>query len=196
MNPLNPDSPREVESVIARGVEVVMLPMVIEPDEARRFAALVDGRATLVLLVEHADALANLPELVRVEGVDEVHIGLNDLALSLGLRNRWLALAGDLAVDAAAVVRGAGLPFGLGGIGRAGDTGLPVPSDLVYAEFARTGATGALVSRSFFRMGETAVAAEIARARSALAEWRRRPAADLAAAHAELGRCAERAACW
>jgi hypothetical protein len=148
------------------------------------------------LLVEHADALDRLAEMVEVEGVDEVHIGLNDLALSLGLANRWLALAGDLALEAGAIVRAAGLRFGLGGIGRAEDKGLPVPADLIYAEYARTGARAALLSRSFFRGGGMDLDREVLRARRALADWCDRPADDLATAHAELRRRATRADCW
>ena len=196
VNPVHAGSKREVDSVLARGVEVLMLPMTMDAEQAHRFADAVSGRATAVLLVEHVDALRRLPEIVEVEGIDEVHIGLNDLALSLGLPNRWLVLAGDLAAEAGVVIRSAGLRFGLGGIGRAGDERLPVPSDLVYAEYARTGATAALVSRSFLRAGGDDLAAEVARARRALARWHSSSAAELAAAHAELGRRAAVADCW
>jgi 2-keto-3-deoxy-L-rhamnonate aldolase RhmA len=196
VNPLNPDSRREVESVLARGAKVVMLPMVKEAEEVARFAGLIGGRATLVLLIEHFDALERLAEMIQVDGVDEVHIGLNDMALSLGLPNRWLVLAGEMAAEAGAIVRAAGLRFGLGGIGRAGDADLPVPADLVYAEYARTGARAALVSRSFFRADGLDMKTEVRRARRALANWCRRPASELAAAHAELGRRAAQARCW
>ena len=196
VNPLNPDSAREVEAVLGRGAQVIMLPMVKAAEEAARFAALIAGRATLVLLVEHADALGQLSGMVDVEGVDEVHIGLNDLALSLGLANRWMVLGSDLALEAAAIVHAAGLRFGLGGIGRAGDNGLPVPADLVYAEYARTGARAALISRSFLSPGGIGLAAEVRRARRALADWCRRPQAEIEAAHAELGRRAAQAECW
>lgn len=196
VNPLNPDSDREVESVLARGARVVMLPMVMEAESAARFATLVGGRATLVLLIEHVDALERLAEMVQVEGVDEVHIGLNDLALSLGLANRWLVLAGELAAEAGLIVHAAGLRFGLGGIGRAGDNDLPVPADLVYAEYARTGARAALVSRSFFNSAGLDIAREVRRARRALADWCSRSALEIEAAHVELGRYARQADCW
>lgn len=196
LNPLNPASPSEVESVLVRGAQVLMLPMIMDAEEAARFVALVGGRATVVLLVEHIDAVRRLGAIVRVEGVDEIHLGLNDLSLSLGLANRWLALAGDLVIDAGAIVRGAGLRFGLGGIGRAGDAELPVPTELVYAEYARTGATAALLSRSFFNKGGAGFSAEVVRTRRALESWRRRSPADLEAAHAELGRRAALADCW
>jgi hypothetical protein len=196
LNPVGEASSREVEAVLAHGASVVMLPMVTEPHEAQELVRLVDGRARVVLLVEHVDALRRLEELVAVPGVDEVHIGLNDLALSLGLPNRWLVLAGDLVLDAGETVRAAGLDFGFGGIGLAGDDDLPVPSPLVYAEYARCGARAALLSRSFLRAGVDGLAAEVSRARRELAAWCERPAGDLAAAHAELAARAGRAAGW
>jgi hypothetical protein len=196
VNPLNPDSEREVESVLRRGAQVLMLPMVMSADDAAAFVRLAGGRTTVVMLVEHARALDQLRAIVRVAGVDEIHIGLNDLAISLGLPNRWVALADGLIDDAAAIVRDAHLRFGLGGIGRAGDASLPIPSDLVYAELARTGATAAVIARSFFVADNMDWAAEIVRARQSLDAWRRRPSEDLAMAHAELGRRVARASAW
>jgi len=187
VNPLNPASGHEVDALITRGARVLMLPMVRTAAEAREFVRMVDGEATVVLLVENAEAIAAVRELAGVEGVDEVHIGINDLALSLGLRNRWLTLAGDLALTAGAAVRAEGKRFGLAAVGRAGDRGLPVPAELVYAEYARTGASAALVSRSFFRSGDVDLTAEVAGLRAALASWHGRSPAEIEAAHAELG---------
>ena len=196
VNPLHPGSAREVDRVIERGARVLMLPMVADEVEAAEFAALVAGRATVVLLVERADALARIGMLASVPGVDEVHLGLNDLALSLRLPNRWLTLAGDLAVEAAARVHAAGVRFGLGGIGRAGQHCLPVPADLVYAEYARTGARAALLSRSFTDDPGLDLGYEVARARARLDRWLRESPEALAAAHAELGHRARTAAGW
>jgi hypothetical protein len=170
--------------------------MVASPDEARRFVDLVAGRALVVLLVERREALDGLSALVEVDGVDEVHIGLNDLALSLGLSNRWLALADDRLTEAGACVRAAGLRFGIGGIGRVDDDSLPVPSDLVYAEYARTGARAALLSRSFFGPPEMDLALEVARSRRRLSLWCRAAPDRIAAAHIELGRRARQAEDW
>jgi hypothetical protein len=195
VNPMNPDSGREIEAVLARGAQVVMLPMAADARQASEVVRIVAGRATVVLLVEHVDAMKQLPEIAAVDGIDEIHIGLNDLALSLGLRNRWMALGGDLVTEASAIVLDADLRLGLGGIGRAGDANLPVPSDLVYAQYARTGARAALISRSFFDGGAD-LATQVARARDALAAWCRRSPADLAAAHAELCRCAASSEVW
>jgi len=156
----------------------------------------VDGRALVVLLVECREALERLPALVAVDGVDEVHLGLNDLALSLRLKNRWLALASDLVPEAAAHVLGAGLRFGLGGLGRVDDDTLPIPSDLIYAEYARTGATAALVARSFRAGAADDLAREVARTHERLALWRGRDVGALEDAHARLVRLSAGIGVW
>ena len=198
VNPVHGRTPHEVETVLGAGAQVLMLPMVLDPDDAKRFVDLVGDRALVVLLVEHADALRRLDDLLAVAGVGEVHIGLNDLALSLGLPNRWLALAGDLVANAGHRVREAGLRFGLGGIGRVDDGDLPIPADLVYAQYARTGATAALVSRSFFRPGEAGadLTRDIAATRARLSQWLLRDRTAIEAAHAELRRRAQLATGW
>jgi hypothetical protein len=196
VNPFHDGSAREMDEVLARGAQVVMLPMVTSAAEAVAVAGLIDGRATLVLLVEHVRALEHLDAMARIRGVDEVHIGLNDLAISLGLRNRWEALADGRIEEAGRTVRAAGLRFGLAGIGRPGDNSLPIPADLVYAECARTGATASLISRSFFSEAVTDFAAEISRAREELTRWQHLPRTDLDDAHARLIRFAKAATTW
>lgn len=196
VNPVHAGSREEVEAVLAAGAEVLMLPMVATAREADAFSRLVRGRARVVLLVERREAVDALPDLVAVEGVHEVHLGLNDLAISLNLPNRWLALAGDLAAEAGACVARAGLRFGLGGIGRVDDRTLPIPSDLIYAEYARTGATAAVLARSFFTESDGDLTRDVARVHERMAEWRRRGAAALADAHAELGRRTRALAGW
>lgn len=195
VNPLHHGSAEEVEAVLDAGAQVVMLPMVLTAEHSSTFAGLVAGRARVVLLVEHRDALDRMAELVAVDGVDEVHVGLNDLAISLGLPNRWLVLAGDLVVPAARIVHGAGLRFGLGGIGRVDDDTLPIPSDLIYAEYARTGATGALIARSF-GADDCDLTREVERVQTRMAAWFRRSRAEIDTAHHELGRRAAALGAW
>jgi hypothetical protein len=194
LDPLHADTPEQVDAVLAAGAHVVMLPMVASAAEGGRFVELVDGRARIVLLVETAAALAAVADLAAVPGVDEIHVGLNDLALSLGLASRWQVLAGDRLLDAARAVHLAGRRFGFGGIGAVLDDALPIPADLIYAEYARVGATAALLARAFPTTGDLGV--EIRRARARLASWRTAGPEALAAAHAELARRAAALAIW
>ena len=163
-----------------------MRPMVATAGEAAHFVSLVGGRARVVLLVETSVALDAVGDLAAVPGVDEIHVGLNDLALSLGLTSRWQTLQGDRLVEAARAVHAAGKRFGFGGIGGVLDDRLPIPADLIYAEYARVGATAALIARAFPTAGDLTRA--VARARARLDRWRAEDTGTLAAAHAELAR--------
>jgi hypothetical protein len=190
VNPVNPQSAAEVDRVLRRGAQVLMLPMAANAAEVERFVDIVGDRAQVVLLLEQRSAAEEMERIVAIEGLGEVHLGLNDLSLSLGLRNRFQLYATELAEDVSRIVRASGGRFGFGGIGRVDDESLPIPSDLVYAEYARLGGTSALISRVFCGPDPEAIdlTAEVARARERLADWRRRSREELAAAHDELVR--------
>ena len=194
-NAMGPHSADEVEAVLRAGAEIVMLPNFVALDEVARFAGLIGGRARLVPLVERiaaCEAIAGFPGL----GIEEIHVGLNDLSIDLGAANRLTVLAHPLLDDLAGEARRAGIRFCVGGVAAPDDTGLPVPADLVYAQHARLGSTGALIARSFFRGAgpRTALKARIAHLRARIAWWRAAPAAELERARQALLRFGDRAA--
>jgi len=159
----------QVERLAEAGVAILMLPMF---DDAEAVAAVCARAlpARVVPLVETRGAVERIEEVLDVAGVDEVHVGLNDLSLAYGLASRFAALAHPAVERVAAAAHAAGARLGLGGIGRAGQDDLPVPAALVYAQHARLGSSAALLSRSFFA-GCTDLAGEVARARAELAAW-------------------------
>lgn len=170
VNPIHPGFEEEIERFVAAGTKVLMLPMFTTAQEVGRFIEAVGDRAHPVLLLETAQAAFRIHEITRIPGVREIHIGLNDLRLSLGLPNHFEVLASDLMDGLCRAVRDAGIRLAVGGIGRAGDNALPVPSDLVYAQYPRLTASGALVSRAFFPASSQALDLrdEVARARARL----------------------------
>ena len=183
----------EIERLIGLGARVVMLPHFHTVAHAQAFVRAVAGRARTVLLVETVAAVRVVGELCRIPGLDEIHFGLNDLALDLGSGDQFTALCSTLLEDACATVSAHGLPFAVGGIGRAGDVRLPVPSELVYAQYPRLGASGALLSRVFHRdLPPDRFAEEVRRARERLGFWSAQSSAALQAAHAELAALASR----
>jgi 2-keto-3-deoxy-L-rhamnonate aldolase RhmA len=100
VNPLHENSRVEIDEVITSGADLVMLPMFRTVDDAFRFVDIVGGRAKVMLLVETAEAIENLDEIVKVSGIDEIHIGLNDLHLAYGL-NFMFELVADGTIDKA-----------------------------------------------------------------------------------------------
>ena len=186
-NPINPESKNEIGRLIGHGVQVLMLPMFTTPQEVEKFVRYIDGRAEVVLLLENRDAADRVEEIVRVPGIDNVHIGLNDLTLSLKMSNRFAVMATPLMDRVAAAVLGAGIRFGVGGVGRvaSGDDKLPIPSDLIYAQYPRLGATAALISRAFFGGEPESIdlTAEVRKARQRLDWWQAQSPAAREKAH-------------
>jgi 2-keto-3-deoxy-L-rhamnonate aldolase RhmA len=188
INPINADSQAEINQVLAYGVEVLMLPMFTTVEEVEKFVVMIDGRAKAVPLLEHRLAVDEIDRIVRVPGLDCIHVGLTDLALSLNAPNRFALMASPLMERVAAAVERQGLRLCIGGIGRALDDSQPIPTDLIYAQYARLNATGALVSRAFFGGNRAAidVGAEVARCRQRMAHWRRQDVAELNAARSHF----------
>lgn len=194
-NPLHDGWPAEADRLIEAGVEVLMLPAFRSVREVREAVAVVGDRARLVPLVETVEALGDVREIAACDGVEEVHFGLNDLALSFGLHNRFGLLAHPAVERATTHLAAHGLRVGVGGVGRAGDSALPIPSDVIYAQYPRLRASGALIARSFFRglpPAPNALAEAVAAVRERFAYWYSCDDGELQAARATLHRCLAR----
>ncbi len=148
VNPLYEGTKREVDEVIARGADVVMLPMFETAEDARRFIDLVNGRAKTLLLAETISAEEHIAEIAALDGADEIHIGLNDLHLERGMDFMFELLADGTVERMGNAVKKRGIPFGFGGIARL-DEGL-LPARHVIAEHYRLGSSMAILSRSFY----------------------------------------------
>jgi hypothetical protein len=177
----------EADRLIAAGAEVLMLPAFHSAAEVAAALDSVGGRALLVPLIETVEALAETQRIAAIGTLSEVHFGLNDLAIGMRLRNRFAVLARPDVEQATTVLAGAGLRVGVGGIGRPLDDTLPIPADLIYAQYPRLHASGALIARSFFAGLELGGLGDaVAAARERLAHWYRADAPALEAARTEL----------
>jgi hypothetical protein len=188
LNSLHPGSGGEVETALAYGAQVLMLPYFHSAAEVETFTGYVRGRASVVLLLETAPALVRIREILAVPGIDEVMIGLNDLRIELGVPSHFEVLASPLLDLVAREVQNAKLAFSVGGVGRTDDTSLPVPPDLVLAQFPRLNATGAWISRSFVRNMPPGwdMAGAVVAVRRRLDEWARAAPEALERARDEL----------
>lgn len=153
LNPINPETEIEVDEAIRRGADTLMLPMFHSQEEVKTFCKVVDGRARVCLLVETVGAMESLEQCIQVPGVNEVHIGLNDLHLEMGCRFMFEPLVSGHVERMAEILKNANMPFGIGGVARVGEGMLP--ADLLLAEHARLGSTGAILSRTFHRQARS-----------------------------------------
>lgn len=149
VNPLHDGTGAELDDVLARGADSVMLPMFHGADDLARFLDLLAGRAEAVPLVETAAALAALPDICARLPLTRLHIGLNDLHLDMKLDFMFQPLAEGMLDEAAAMLCAHGIRFGIGGIARAGE-GIVSPEHLL-GEHVRLGSDAAILSRTLHR---------------------------------------------
>jgi len=153
LNPLNSASVDEINQAIAGGADQLMLPMFYCPDEVREFSKMVNGRVGVTPLVETYDAANAIADIVKVPGVTEIYIGLNDLHLDMKLKFMFEPLAMGFVDKIVGVVKEASLPFGFGGIARVGE-GI-IPGEMVLGEHQRLGSNSVILSRTFHRLSES-----------------------------------------
>ena len=137
----------EIDAAIEAGADVLMLPYFKTVDEVRMFLALVHGRVKTMLLVETPEAVAAIDEILALDGIDEIHIGLNDLSLGYGQKFMFQLLADGTVERLCLKFREKGIPYGFGGIAALGKGMLP--AERVIREHYRLGSTRVILSRSF-----------------------------------------------
>lgn len=147
VNPIFEGSKAEIDDAISRGADILMLPMFKTMQEVKCFIDLVGGRAKTMLLVETKEAAQNIEEIVEIEGIDEIHIGLNDLHLSYGLSFMFELLSNGCVERLCSVIAKAGIPYGFGGVARL-DSGM-IAGRQIIMEHYRLGSSMAILSRSF-----------------------------------------------
>jgi 2-keto-3-deoxy-L-rhamnonate aldolase RhmA len=149
INPIGPGSQAEIEEVLARGADRIMLPMFTHPDEVAECINLISGRAPLTLLLETTAALVRLPQILAVKGIDDLHFGLNDLHLDMGLDFMFELFGSGLLEHAARLIRAKGLRFGIGGVACIGKGRLP--AELILAGHIHLGSDRVILSRGFIQ---------------------------------------------
>ncbi len=137
----------EVDAAISNGADIVMLPFFRKLDEVKRFLCAVGGRAKTMLLLETPEAVDIIDDILQLDGIDFIHIGLNDLSLGYGMKFMFELLADGTVDRLCAKFSKAGIPYGFGGIASLGK-GL-IPAEMVIMEHYRLGSTCAILSRSF-----------------------------------------------
>lgn len=140
-------SENEINEVIDAGADIIMLPYFKTASEVRRFIKVVNGRTKTMLLIETPEAAQAVDEIVSLQGVDYIHIGLNDLSLGCGKRFLFELLADGTVDSLCDRIKAKGIPYGFGGIATLG--GGMLPSEYIIREHYRLGSSFAILSRSF-----------------------------------------------
>ena len=148
VNPIHDNSKNEIDEVIRRGADIVMLPYYESVDEVKKFLDYVNGRAKTLLLLETIKAEQQLDEYMPLGGIDEVHIGLNDLHLQYHQKFMFELLANGKVEEIIKRLKKYPVKYGFGGVAKL-DEGL-LPARHIISEHYRLGSEMAILSRSFY----------------------------------------------
>ena len=141
------DSKTEIDETVNAGADVIMLPMFTTVDEVKRFITYVDKRAKVQLLIETAEAVDIIDEILKIPGIDEIHIGLNDLHLAYHQKFMFELLCDGTVEKLCKKIMPTGIKYGFGGIARVGYGTLP--AEYIIAEHYHLGSSAAILSRGF-----------------------------------------------
>ncbi len=147
VNPWNENSWKEIDRVVNAGADIIMLPMWTCAEEVRNFLCAVGGRTKTMLLLETKEAVECISTVLQLPGIDEIHVGLNDLHLSYGMTFMFELLSNGTVEMLCDRFKGAGIPYGFGGIAKIGEGMLP--AEKIILEHYRLGSTRAILSRMF-----------------------------------------------
>ena len=137
----------EINEIIKRGADIIMLPYFKTPEEVKRFTLAVGKRVKTMLLIETPEAAENIEEILKIDGIDEVYIGLNDLSIGYGKKFMFELLAYGTVEKLAEKIKKYGKPFGFGGMAAIGTGTLPAES--ILKEHMRLGSSAVILARSF-----------------------------------------------
>ena len=147
VNAMYPGSKAEIDKAIDYGADIIMLPMVMDREDVELLVKYVDGRAKVMPMIETASSFARIDDILEVDGIDELYIGLNDLHISMNLTFMFELLSGGLVEYAANKINGARVKFGFGGMAKIGEGTLP--AEAILAEHYRLGSNSVILSRTF-----------------------------------------------
>ena len=142
-----PSSKDEIDAAIQAGADILMLPFFKTVKEEGQFIRFVGGRAKTLLLLETVEAANLIDDILKVPGIDMIHLGLNDLHLEMGMKFMFQLLADGTVDKLGDKIKAKGIPFGFGGLATL--DGGALPGSMVLKEHYRTGSSMVIVSRSF-----------------------------------------------
>ena len=140
-------SNQEIDDVIQAGADIIMLPYITGVEQVKKFLSIVGGRAKTMLLIETPQSAEALDEILELDGIDEIYIGLNDLSLGYHKKFMFELLADGTVENLCLKCKLKGIPYGFGGVASLGKGMLP--SEYIIREHYRLGSTCAILSRSF-----------------------------------------------
>ncbi len=147
LNPWNQESFKEIDYAIKNGADLLMLPMINNLDEIKKFCDHTNFRAKVVPLIETSESIKFIEKITEIKNIEEIYIGLNDLKISMGYKFLFEPLINGLLDYSAEILNEKKISWGFGGIARIHE-GI-IPPELILNEHIRLNSKNVILSRSF-----------------------------------------------
>ena len=125
-----------------------MLPMWKSVDDVKAFYSIVKRRVKTILLLETEEARKCLDDVVVLDDVDEIYIGLNDLHLSQNKKFMFELYTDGTVDEIVSKLKSANVKFGIGGVGKVNCDNL-IPAENILCEHYRLGSSMVILARAF-----------------------------------------------
>lgn len=147
INPIGRHSKNEIDTVVSAGADAVMLPFFQNVTQVREFLTLLNQRCKAFLLLETLEAIENLEQILELENIDYIHVGLNDIHIERQTSFMFEFLTDGSIEPVMKMIKKKKVPFGVGGVGKVGI--LKPTAEDILSEHIRINSSGVILSRSF-----------------------------------------------
>jgi hypothetical protein len=148
-NPYSLKSEEELNLILERGADSIMLPMFKTAREVKLFLNIIKNKVSAILLFETRDSLKNFTSIIKLLSKNDlIHFGLNDLSLELGFNFPFDVLKAKLLDGVCNLCVKNNIRFGIGGIGSPLADSIISP-ETILKEHYRLNSSGFILSRSF-----------------------------------------------
>ena len=149
INPFNIATKMEVDSAIEYGADIIMIPMINSLEDYRSIVNMIGSRAEVLPLIETPYSFFKVHEIISYSEIKQIHFGLNDLCISLGMRNLFEVLLSETFQNIVSNIDVKSMRVGIGGIGDP-QVHQKVDALLLLNTYLKCGASSVILSRNFF----------------------------------------------
>ncbi|MBS1739022.1 MAG: hypothetical protein JST88_00640 [Bacteroidetes bacterium] len=149
INKYNNKTQQEIEEAGINGADAIMIPMISNMNEYEKIVNNIPESINIIPLIETPYSAFKLLDIIQCRKPEQIHFGLNDLFIALGMKNLFEIIFSNLFRCLINEAKEHVPLVGIGGIGNP-NTPQKVDPNLLIKEYVSIGSNSVILSRSFF----------------------------------------------
>ena len=152
INPYYEGIRSEIDHAIEYGADIIMVPMITNFSQFEEMCKMINRRCAILPLIETPYSLLKLGDIIEAGSIKQIHFGLNDLFLALGMINLFEVMLSPVFAE---IVKWTSERVPLVGVGGIGDPNKANKVDPLYLldQHKSINSKSVILSRSFFENG-------------------------------------------